>query len=175
MVVFILGALAGIVIPNFSNLKNHSKAAEAKSVLSLLTQKEQIYFFENAEYTENLNDELNFQYPLKNYAVGFGQSYDTKKQSDKDYKNKLYIGPPAIAPPHEDCQLDKNKNSYLAGSSNNQTGEKNRLKNYTINQNGCLKELDCAEGKYPNCANHHISCKKINKAIHTGKGKTDCL
>lgn len=55
IVVVIIGILAAIAIPKFSNTKGKANAAALKSDLRNLSTAEEAYFFENSVYTSNVS------------------------------------------------------------------------------------------------------------------------
>ena len=55
IVVVIIGILAAIAIPKFSNTKGKANAAALKSDLRNLSSAEEAYFFENSVYTSNVS------------------------------------------------------------------------------------------------------------------------
>ena len=141
IVISLLGILSVIVIPNFTNLKDHSKTAEAKSALASLARNEQSYFFINGEYSDDLN-EINFHFEPSFYRVGFGKT----NKSDPD--KQIYRGPAGVKTSlSENCYLTPNL--FDAGSSNDMN-----ISNFTINELGCLRELkkgekSCSQPKTP--------------------------
>ena len=126
IVIALLGILAVVIIPNFTNLKQNSKTVEAKTALAGLFRKEQSYFFANGEYTDDL-DEIGFNFEPNFYLIGFGESSGTGI--------KIYKGPSSITSPlSKNCKLTAV--GFKAGSSNDE-----KLTNFRINHKGCLREL----------------------------------
>ena len=130
LVVALLGILAMVVFPNFTNLKQHSKTAEAKTSLASLYRKEQSYFFVNGEYSDDL-DVIGFHFEPNFYLIGFGAN------SSSDPNRQIYRGPAdAKTPLHTQCKLSLTPPGFKAGSSNDEG-----LINFRINHKGCLREL----------------------------------
>jgi len=71
VVVIIVGVLAGIGLPNYMRMKEHTYGQEAKANLKLISAAEKIYKLENSAYyysgsTVSLNDNLKLALPTSN-------------------------------------------------------------------------------------------------------------
>ena len=130
VVIFILGVLASIAIPNFTKMKDNSKVVEAKTGLASLSRAQQTYFLEHGDYQEDM-DTIEFNFEPKSYLIGFGKSIDPMNNS------VLYRGPDdqIQTPLSANCSLTNT--GFKAGSSN----QNNKIQNFTINQRGCLRQI----------------------------------
>lgn len=137
IVIAILGILATIVVPSFTNLKKNSQTAEAKTALASLVRREQAYFFTHAEYTDDL-DAIDFHFESTFYLIGFGQ------QTSLTPNIKIHRGSPSISVPlSKKCVLDSNRSKFVVGSSNDED-----LNNFSINHRGCLQKETCDKYSY---------------------------
>ena len=85
IVVVIIGILASIAIPKFSNLIGRTKTTEAKNILGQIIQQENTYFFTNNSYFDftagNDAPEIGFSQPDNpNFTYSFADTVATAQE-----------------------------------------------------------------------------------------------
>jgi prepilin-type N-terminal cleavage/methylation domain-containing protein len=104
IVVVIIGLLASIAIPKFSNTKEKAYLASMKSDLRNLATAEEAYFYDSAKYTTNFSLMNNFTPTTGvvmtiNSATGSGWAASTTNVNAPGRQCALYSGTgPAVAP-----------------------------------------------------------------------------